>query len=279
MASIITGDDLKALVGTVIGEGVVENADGIKYDFRMGSSILKAKNRVPIDIDTYADKSQLVVEPGEVVFVLSRERIELPADVFAQLSPKRSLSQAGIMVLGGFTVDPGYSGRLLMGLYNFSSIVFPLIADRKLIAASFFRLEDGERGEFVTPRRLDDFPNELVEVMAKYQPVALQSLTEGLDALRFELAAVRKELDSHTVWYDKFETALDRHNEQIGSLVGSLASEQDARKHGEDTISETVKQLQGSFTFMKGAAYVLGILLTAIAIPLLVSWISTFFAK
>ena len=280
MATVITGVALRKLVsdGAVIEGGLVENADGVKYDFRMGSQILKAKYRVPMDMDKIDDKSSFVIEPGEVVFVLSAEQLHLTGDMFAQLSPKRSLSQNGILVVGGFEIDPGYSGRLMMGLYNFSSTTFPLIPDRKLIAATFYRLEGNELGEFAPPRSLDTFPPGLIEVMSKYQPIAVQSLTQGLDALRNELSALRKEIDSHTLWYQKFEESLDRHDQQIGQLLGSLASEKDARERGEDKLSEAVRSLQNNFTFLRGASWVIGILLALIALPLLVNWVSTFLA-
>ena len=103
----------------------------------------------------------------------------------AQLSPKRKLSHAGILTLGGFTIDPRYVGRLLLGLFNFSSTPFPLIPGKKVIAATFYKLEGSELGEFPDPGEpLDDFPDELVQVMQKYHPVALQSLTDLVNRLQ-----------------------------------------------------------------------------------------------
>jgi hypothetical protein len=69
----------------------------------------------------------------------------------------------------------------MMGLHNFSSTAFPLIPDRKLIVARFYRLATGElRGEYVRPKSLFDFPDERISAMAKCEPVALQSLTAGV---------------------------------------------------------------------------------------------------
>ena len=59
------------------------------------------------------------VEPGEVVFVLTEERLDLPRNMIAVLSQKRKLFNQGIQVLGGFCIDPLYRGKLLVGLYNF----------------------------------------------------------------------------------------------------------------------------------------------------------------
>src|SRR5258708_1894626 len=107
MAVMITGQDLRTMVteGALIKNGDLSCAESIKYDFRLSQRILKAKFGRPMRADEVPDKQDLVVEPGEVVFVLSEERLTLPRDVIAQLSPKRKLSHAGILTLGGFMID------------------------------------------------------------------------------------------------------------------------------------------------------------------------------
>lgn len=106
MAKIITGSELRKLIqdGEILQNADVNCAEGIKYDFRLGSKILKSYFGTSIDIETdlksAEEKSKAVVDPGEVVFVLSKERISLPKDIYIQLSPKRSLSQDGIELLG-----------------------------------------------------------------------------------------------------------------------------------------------------------------------------------
>ncbi len=157
MPTLITGSELRVAVEqqTFIKNGRPGNAEDVKYDFR------------PL-----VERTELVVEPGEVVFVLSIERLELPVDMVAQLSPKRKMSQSGVLTLGGLTVDPGYSGRLLVGLLNFSSTPFVLQPQRKLIAATFYRLSAEEKKDIRgTAERLEDFPDELVDVMQKYKPI------------------------------------------------------------------------------------------------------------
>lgn len=57
---------------------------------------------------------EFVIKPGETAFVTTEETLELPGDVFCQLSTKRKLSHEGILVLGGFYVDPNYKGKLFL---------------------------------------------------------------------------------------------------------------------------------------------------------------------
>src|SRR6266513_3507666 len=147
MATMVTGEELREAVKrqTFIKDGDPESVEGVKYDFHLGSHILMAGGS-PIDTDQLSEleKSKHHNGPGEVVFALTKEEMKLPPDMFAQLSPKRKISHAGVLTIGGFCVDPGYEGYLLLGLYNFSSTPFRLIPGKKVIAATFHRLDAAE---------------------------------------------------------------------------------------------------------------------------------------
>lgn len=98
-----------------VEDGTEENVEGIKYDFTFGNRFLKAHFTVPKDYDNLSsdDLQHAFVEPGEVVFVLSKEKLKLPNNIYIQLSPKRSLAHDGIELLGELTVDPLYEGCLV----------------------------------------------------------------------------------------------------------------------------------------------------------------------
>lgn len=191
MAKIITGSELRTLIEQ---EDIIQNADircaeGIKYDFRLGSKLLKSYFGDPVDIEkdlvTVDEKNRAVVEPGEVVFVLSQERLSLPKDVYIQLSPKRSLSQDGIELLGGLTVDPRYEGYLVFGLKNVAGKPYKLRVGTKIVGANFFKLSEGEEiEEGDAPSSIEDFPQRLQELIDKYEPVNPQNLAEGLRDLQ-----------------------------------------------------------------------------------------------
>jgi len=182
MANIVTGEKLIEAVKqqTFIKGGKPE---GVKYDFRLSSRILKASYERPIDANQLSEteKGNLFVEPGEMVFILTEELLDLPNNMLAQLSPKRKLSHAGILAIGGFCVDPLYKGRLLVGLFNLSSTRFPLIPGKKVIAAIFFTLEKNELSDFQQPEAaLEDFPDEIIQVMQKYRPLVMNSVLENI---------------------------------------------------------------------------------------------------
>lgn len=283
MATMITGKELKdaILAQSIMQGGDEQCVEGVKYDFRSSSHILKAKYGQPIDAKelSQSERADLIIEPNEVVFVLSEERLTLPNNVIAQLSPKRKMSQLGVLTLGGLTIDPGYKGRLLVGMLNYSSSPFYLKPGKKLIAATFLRLDQAEMNELeVCTESLDDFPDELVEVMQKYRPMGTKFIIEGIQKLETDINAVKKELKEHDDWRQR----LDRHDAQIENIIRGLESEKQVRKEGEDKISQSFAELKidfgiikDNFLLIKGGAYVLYFLIAIVLIP----WLSEYIPK
>src|SRR6266850_5564500 len=84
-----------------IQNGIPECVEGVKYDFRLSQHILKASFKRPVDASLLSEteKRELFIAPGEMVFVLSEERLSLPSNIVAHLSPKRKLSHAGVLAI------------------------------------------------------------------------------------------------------------------------------------------------------------------------------------
>jgi len=229
MPRLIAETELKQAVkdGTFIKNGLQGNVEGVKYDFRLGTRVLKATSGRPVDISKLPEKEQvsMAVEPGEVVFVLTEETLDLPDNITATLSQKRKMSHQGIMTLGGFCIDPLYKGRLLVGLYNFSSSPFPLMPGKKLIAAIFYELQRNEMDHVPEPQPILDFPDELVNLMRNYRPVSTQSLLDLLNQMKVEFDEMRNSFTSRDAWFTKFEGFLEQHDKQIEKVLDALDKE------------------------------------------------------
>src|SRR5262245_11576124 len=92
MPRLVTGERLREAVreGTFIVGGDESSVETVKYDFHMGSRILKALYGQPKEIDSIPEENRWV-DPGEAVFILTREKLELPRNMIAVLTPKRKL--------------------------------------------------------------------------------------------------------------------------------------------------------------------------------------------
>jgi len=251
--------------------GEPDSVEGVKYDFHTGRHVLKA-GIGPVDFEELSatEKEQLKIEPGEVVFILTREYLDLPPNILVQLAPKRSLSHRGILTLGGLCVDPGYKGHLLIGLYNLSTTRYPLRPDEKIIGATFLELENTELGDFPKQKSaFDKFPTDLVDVMERYKPVVLHELKEEVGTLQTEFQALSKRIDSREDFYRKLERATRTNTDNIKSLTDSLKAEKKAREDGEKEINKTLTSLQRT-AWMANA---IGTAFLAIAIAVISNWI------
>lgn len=310
MAKTITGDALKHLVeeNIIIENGVSENCGALKYDFVLSEEFLKSDFKTPkkmSDLTAY-EKREAVINPGEVVYVLSKEKLNLPNDMYMHLSANRGMSEYGILTLGGFAVDPGYSGRLMFGLYNYSCTPFPLIPGEKLVGAVFYQFDEEEASsisEINAPKSINKFPPRLVNIIDKYSPVGLSSLEDSIKAIKEQMEIVRQELNKNKdELYDlrrlvqdtqeqtnkmsrsineMFGTISDLSNSvrdlksSINDLTNNLDKEVKLRKGMSDELDKKLeimaKDVNNKVIFIKGATWVLTALVS-IFITLLVTW-------
>lgn len=204
MAETLTGSKIKELVetGKVIENGFLNNCGALKYDFTLSDEILKSDFTMPVKLADMSaqERREALIQPGEVVYVLTQEKVKLPTDMYMSLSANRGMSEYGVLTLGGFAVDPGYSGRLMFGLFNYSSTPFTLIPGSKLIGGIFYRLSEEESidiSSLETPKPIDAFPPRLVSIISKYSPTGISSLEETIKAISKQVLALKEELNTN----------------------------------------------------------------------------------
>jgi dCTP deaminase len=249
LSTVLTERELKEAIraGHLVVGGKESSVEGLKYDFALGSRMLFG-GKAPINTNnlTEQERSNLVVRPGELVYVMSEEQVELPRDVTADLSLKRKISHLGIQVLGGSSVDPGYRGRLVFALHNLSTRPFPLQPGRKLIAAQFYRLSAEETPPSASrvPEPLYEFPDDLVQLMAVYEPATTEGLQQTVHELTRAVADLKRQIEDKEEWYSRFQESLDKVTKNVADLTinvdklqSSLRDEVEARKQTSDSVA------------------------------------------
>ncbi|MCL2606567.1 MAG: hypothetical protein FWD93_04735, partial [Coriobacteriia bacterium] len=242
MANKITGKKLLEAIqnNDFMENNNIENCDGSKYDFVLGESFLKSSFLGPKQYEklTPEEKLDAVVLPGEAVFVMAAETLHLPRDVYGELSHKRKMTKAGIMVLGGWAIDPGYQGKLVFCLYNFSAEPFPLIPGRKLMGAVFYRhtqeeMEDLQ--EYSPPEPITDFSSDLIERVRKFRPTSVEAIREQVTQL-----------------FNRVES-MDRDIKHQEISITDLRNLQDQATREIRDVSQMVKDMANSVSDLKDA--------------------------
>ncbi len=58
------------------------------------------------------------INPGQFAFLLTFEDVSVPDNAIAFISIKSKYKFRGLINVSGFHIDPGYSGKLIFGVYN-----------------------------------------------------------------------------------------------------------------------------------------------------------------
>jgi deoxycytidine triphosphate deaminase len=274
---ILAENDLLSAVkeGTLIQDGREESCEGIKYDFTLSSLALTVDSKGPVDMDQ--SKENAMIKPGEIAFVMTKESLDLPNDIYCQLSTKRKLSLDGIVILGGLIIDPNYKGKLIFGLYNLSSRNYPLRPGKKLVAGVFYRVDKKSDKK---PDPINDFPDELIKIVIDTKPnsasainTAIGDINNVINELRVEMYEIKKNLDRDNEWKTDFQNKLTHITDLVMKMGEKLDTEIDTRKNenlqiknDHVTLKETVMPLSKTekhIEFFKGAivAIIIGVIL------------------
>jgi len=238
----------------------------------------------------------------EVAYVLTNETLDLPASMYMILSQNRGMSESGILTLGGFAVDPGYEGKLIFGLYNYSNQDFPLVEGKKLVGGVFHELANGEADGLdtdLTPKSVYDFPGTLVTMIQKYSSTGVNSLERALKAIQDQVEQLEKSNEENSDKISKLEAVAKLNNGQIAALTsnvdGLLSSFQGeaelrqkhiealdkrievAQKELENKVTDADKKISKRIYFLQGATWLLtafGSVLVLFLISLLAGWLT-----
>lgn len=140
-----------------------------------------------------------VLKPGQVAFVSSVEELEMPDDLSGNIAVKFRKALDGILVMGGFLVDPGYVGRLHFQLANIGREPFVVIPEETSIAALQLLTVDGSAEVESHPAPQSDrfleamFNTEVMD--ERLGPLAFFTLRRRLKKLDRKLAKGMQEIE------------------------------------------------------------------------------------
>ncbi len=157
-----------------LGKRELKNPEGVGIDLRLGSihKIIKGGAFIAVDPSTHSassgqassgqagygkrkgvetkevakfdekneDQVWITIKPGEYYLVQTFEEINTPADLMPILHPRTSLFRSGLLLLNSKT-DPGYIGKLTMGLTNLSPFPVKLQLGARICNIIFHKIE------------------------------------------------------------------------------------------------------------------------------------------
>ncbi len=94
-------------------------------------------------------QDELIIKPGEYYLVQTAESLNTPLDLMPMVYPRSSLHRAGLLLLVTKT-DPGYKGKLTLGLTNLGPFEVKLQLGARICNVVFYTIEGeaiGYRGQ------------------------------------------------------------------------------------------------------------------------------------
>lgn len=144
-----------------LGARELNNPEGVGLDLRLGSvhkiieggAFIEADGKIGLgkrkgvktevlavfkeESDT---KEEVTIKPGEYYLVQTLESVNTPETLMPLVFPRSSLFRAGLLLLNSKT-DPGYRGKLTMGLTNLSPFDVKLQMGARICNMVFFKIE------------------------------------------------------------------------------------------------------------------------------------------
>ncbi len=141
-----------------LGKRDLKNPEGVGIDLRLGSvhRIIKGGAFIEADGEELGKRkgvetkvvaeyvegkvSEIAIKPGEYYLVQTYEEINTPEDLMPIVHTRTSLFRAGLLLLNSKT-DPGYIGKLTMGLTNLSAFPVKLQLGARICNIIFHKIE------------------------------------------------------------------------------------------------------------------------------------------
>lgn len=134
--------------GQLVPGGDVTQAQECSYSFRPGRAFLAGdRSDLQVDFRYGAVPKQLVVDPGKMIWIRTREQVKIPTNMVGFWWQTNSLSRQGLMLVNMSMVEPGYEGDLACLFVNFGNQRIPINGDTSIAKMVFVDI----RGEVTHP--------------------------------------------------------------------------------------------------------------------------------
>lgn len=237
------------------GTGSLDQLRAAAYDLRIGHDFLitpsGARYWPEAPEGRRALNAPFTIEPGEVAFVSSAEKLAMPNDLAANIAIRFRTASAGIFVMGGLLVDPGYEGRLHFQLANIGTDPFIVVPGKTSVAALQFLPVVGRAEPPTEVRESDssDFIDRFFYVGAEEPlPSAVffakaTSAAELTKELEVEVKATSKSTEQLVV-FGVFLVSATLFTVAVAALVDALAAGT-VEKAGKEVVAQTEFSLVG----------------------------------
>lgn len=239
----LNGNQIRRLVRQ--GHLVIEPFDDrlvqpASYDLRLGGKILASPlgpDELGREFELNEQMPKYAIPFGQVVAVMSKERIALPLDICSNAFGIRSeFGRKGLHCFGGPHLDPGWRGHLIVSLQNVGPEPIILEFNQPFFTVTFDRLEEPvepSQGYEGSHQDQDDFPKEQKMHILSARTTSLAeipTLRENLARLTVLVEELTDKMPDPDAGLELNEELVKRLYRSLDKAPESLLSPEEMRK-------------------------------------------------
>lgn len=162
------------------------------YDFRVGAQGATTSTKRMVNIK---EQGYMLLQPGDFGIVVVHEVIRLGVQYAARFGLRSKYARKGLVATTGPQIDPGYHGRLIVGLTNLTPKPISLPFKDDLLSIEFHRLDQPCEKPYNGPYQdRVELGAEEIEFITESDGMALSEVLTTLRGLSQNVAALSREV-------------------------------------------------------------------------------------
>ncbi len=165
---------------------------GATYDFRVGKQGATTSSKKIINIEK---EGYLLLKPGDFAIVVVLEKLRLSPQYVGRFGLRSKYARKGLIATTGPQIDPGYDGRLILGLTNLTPKAVSLPYKDDLVSVEFHRLEKPSTKPYSGPyQEKYELGPEDIESIVEAEAMTLSEVLTTLTSLSRNVGALTNDV-------------------------------------------------------------------------------------
>lgn len=181
------------------------------YDLRVGKFGATTSKKAKVDIEK---QGYILLEPGDFGIVEVFEELQLNNQYTARFGLRSKYARKGLIATVGTQIDPGFHGRLIIGITNLTPKPISLPYKDDFVSVEFHKLETPSTVVYSGP-----YQNKLgigaeeIEAVVESDGMALSEMLTTLRSLSSNIGTLTQDVTKMTANFSSFKWF-------IGALIG-----------------------------------------------------------
>jgi len=187
-------------------DGQVQSAT---YDLRVGPQGATTSSKKLVDIKA---EGVLVLKPGDFGIVTALEEITLGPDYVARFGLRSKFARKGLIATTGPQIDPGFSGRLIIGLTNLTPRPVSIPYKDDFLTIEIHKLSERPEKFYNGPyQNITELRPEDIEMIIENEGMALSEVVTTLQSLSKNVG----DLNSNVIVFEKSMIGFEKSMSQM----------------------------------------------------------------